>query len=151
VQQTLCGHIFTGDESEFDLEYQQTSQWSVSRGEVPQRLDPGIGIVNLMLTAIWGVNGFPVRFNATTVQISYIILHGAYYGAHGSDGLPIREDSVYSSAQYSPRQLPCPLIKSDGTVFIENQLLHVPQPLYHSDLAPSDFWLFRRIKTELAG
>jgi hypothetical protein len=34
---------------------------------------------------------------------------------------------------------------------IENQLLHVPYPPYSTDLAPSDFWLFGRIKTGLAG
>jgi hypothetical protein len=36
-------------------------------------------------------------------------------------------------------------------LFIENQLLSVPHLPYSPDLAPSDFWLFRRIKTGLAG
>jgi hypothetical protein len=35
--------------------------------------------------------------------------------------------------------------------FIENQLLHVSHPPDSPDLAPSDFWLFGRIKTGLAG
>jgi hypothetical protein len=34
---------------------------------------------------------------------------------------------------------------------IENQLLHVPNPPYSPDLAPSNFWLLGRIKTGLAG
>jgi hypothetical protein len=34
---------------------------------------------------------------------------------------------------------------------IENQLLHVPHQFYSPYLAPSDFWLFARIKTGLAG
>jgi hypothetical protein len=34
---------------------------------------------------------------------------------------------------------------------IKNQLLHVPHSLYGPDLARSDFWLFGRIKTGLAG
>jgi hypothetical protein len=34
---------------------------------------------------------------------------------------------------------------------IENQLLCVPHPPYSPDLAPSDFWLFGRIKTGIAG
>jgi hypothetical protein len=33
---------------------------------------------------------------------------------------------------------------------IENQLTHVLHPPYSPDLAPSDLWLFGRIKTELA-
>jgi hypothetical protein len=60
------------------------------------------------------------------------------------------EDSGYSSTQCSSRQLPCSLLKSDETVFIKNQLLHVPDPPKSPDLAPSDFWLFGRIKTGLA-
>jgi hypothetical protein len=35
--------------------------------------------------------------------------------------------------------------------FIENQLMHVPHPLYSPDSVPSDFWIFGRIKTGLAG
>jgi hypothetical protein len=35
--------------------------------------------------------------------------------------------------------------------FIESQLLHVPHPPCSPDLAPSDFWLSRRIKTGLPG
>jgi hypothetical protein len=49
--------------------------------------------------------------------------------APDSGGLPTREDSVYSPTQRSSRQLPYSLLKSDGTVFIENQLLHVPSHL----------------------
>jgi hypothetical protein len=36
--------------------------------------------------------------------------------------------------------------------FLEaNDILRIPHPLYSPDLAPSDFWLFGRIKTTLAG
>jgi hypothetical protein len=41
--------------------------------------------------------------------------------------------------------------RKDGRVSFENQLLHVPHQPYRPDLALSDFWLFRRIKTGLAG
>jgi hypothetical protein len=34
---------------------------------------------------------------------------------------------------------------------IENQLVYILHPPYSFDLAPSDFWPFRYIKTELAG
>jgi hypothetical protein len=80
-----------------------------------------------------------------------MILRGACYNALGSDGLPIGKDSVYFSTQCSSRQLPRSLLKNYGTIFIENQLLHVPRPPYRLDLAPSDFWLFRCIKTGLPG
>jgi hypothetical protein len=43
------------------------------------------------------------------------------------------------------------LLKSDGTVFSETQLLNIPHPPYRPDFAPSYFWLFGRIKTGFAG
>jgi hypothetical protein len=52
---------YQGDESWFYLEYQQASQWSVSRDEVPQMVDPVIGTLKLILTPIWGANGFHLR------------------------------------------------------------------------------------------
>jgi methylmalonyl-CoA mutase N-terminal domain/subunit len=72
MQRTHFHHIITGDESWFDLEYQYTSQWSVSRDEVPQRVGPAIDTAKFMLTAIWGGNGLHLldlmpsqcRFNA---------------------------------------------------------------------------------------
>jgi hypothetical protein len=35
--------------------------------------------------------------------------------------------------------------------FEANDVLRIPHPLYSADLVPSDFWLFARIKTALAG
>jgi hypothetical protein len=43
------------------------------------------------------------------------------------------------------------LLKNGEKVLTENELLHVPHPLYSPELAPPDFWLFGRIKTGLAG
>jgi hypothetical protein len=58
MQRTRFRHIITGNESWFYFEYQHTSQWPVSRDEVPQRVDPAIGTAKFMLMAIWGFNGF---------------------------------------------------------------------------------------------
>jgi hypothetical protein len=53
MQRTLFRHIITGDHSRFYIEYQHASQWSVSRNEVSQRVDPVIGTIKLLFTAIW--------------------------------------------------------------------------------------------------
>jgi hypothetical protein len=47
----------------------------------------------------------------------------------------------------------CPVHFSKVTeqFFIDDQLLYVPHSPYSPDLAPSDFWLFGRIKIGLAG
>jgi hypothetical protein len=58
MQRTHFRHIITDDESWFSFEYQHASQWSVSRDEVPQKVDPAIGTAMFVLTAIWGLNGF---------------------------------------------------------------------------------------------
>jgi hypothetical protein len=56
MHRTRFHHITTGDESWFYLEYQRASQWSVSRDEMFQRLDPAIGTAKFMLMVIWSVN-----------------------------------------------------------------------------------------------
>jgi hypothetical protein len=61
MQRTHFRHIIAGDESWFDLEYWHAPQWSVSRDEVPQRLDPAIGTVKFMLTPIRGINSAHLR------------------------------------------------------------------------------------------
>jgi hypothetical protein len=57
MQRTHFRHIITDDESWFYLEYQHALHWSISRDEVPQRVNPAIGTAKFMLTTIWGVNG----------------------------------------------------------------------------------------------
>jgi hypothetical protein len=52
MQRAHVRHTITRDESWFDLEYQHTSQWSVSCDEVPQRMDPAIGTAKFILMAI---------------------------------------------------------------------------------------------------
>jgi hypothetical protein len=52
MQRIYFHHIITGDESWFYLEYQHASQWSVSRDEVPQRVDLTIGTAKFMLMAV---------------------------------------------------------------------------------------------------
>jgi hypothetical protein len=61
MQRIHFHHIITGDESCFYLEYQHVSQWSVSRDEVTEKVDPAFGTARFVLKAIWGVNGFRLR------------------------------------------------------------------------------------------
>jgi hypothetical protein len=58
IQRTNFRHIITGNESWFYREYQYASQWSVSRDEVPQRVNAAIGTAQFVFTAIWGVKDF---------------------------------------------------------------------------------------------
>jgi hypothetical protein len=53
-------NIVTGNESWFTFELQQSTKWSTSHEDVPQRVRQQIGAREFMLTVIWGVDGFPV-------------------------------------------------------------------------------------------
>jgi hypothetical protein len=141
-----------GDESWFDLEYQHASQWLVSRDKVPRRLDPAIGTAKFMPAAIWGVNGF----HLVDLMPSECIFNTQYFMEHVIAPL-VQTVFPQGRTRYAPRlkihlnNCPVHFSKVMELFFVENQLLHVPHPTYSPDLAPSDFWLFARIKTGPAG
>jgi hypothetical protein len=152
MQQTFFRHIIMGDESWFYLEYQHASQWSVFRDEVLRRVDLVIGIVQFILTAIWGVKGFHLR----DLMLSQCRLNAQYFVEYV---MALLAQTVFPKGRtrYTPR----PNVHLDNChvhfskvteqFSIDNQLLHVPHPPYSPGLAPSDFWLFGRIKTRLDG
>jgi hypothetical protein len=90
-------HI-TGDESWFDLEYQHTSQLSVSRDEVPQRVDRAIGTVQFMLTAVCGVNGF----HLLDLMLSQCGFNTQYFVGHVMVPL-VQTVFTQGKIQYPPR------------------------------------------------
>jgi hypothetical protein len=103
MQRTDFRHIITGDESWFYFEYQHASQWSISRDEVFQRVDPAIGTTKFMPAAIWGVNGFHLldlmpsqcRFN-TQYFVEHVMALVAQMPSH-KGGLGILLDSIFIS------------------------------------------------------
>jgi histone-lysine N-methyltransferase SETMAR len=152
MQRAHFRYIITGDESWFYVEYQHALRWSVSLDEVPQRVDRAIGTAKFVLTATWGVSGFYLldlipsqcRFNA-----QYFMKHAR---------APLVQIVFPQGRTRETRRLNVDLdncrvsfSKLTEQFFIENQLLHVPHPPYGPDFAPSEFWLFGRTKTGLAG
>jgi hypothetical protein len=103
MQRTPLRHIITGDWSWFHLEYQHPSQWSVSRDEVPQRVDPAIGTAKFRLTVIWGVRSFHLldltpsqcRFN-TQYFMEHVMTFWFRWSSH-KRGLGILLDSTFIS------------------------------------------------------
>jgi hypothetical protein len=49
-----------GDESQFTLEFHDSTKWSVSRDNVPRKAKQQIETQKFMLTVIWGIDGFHV-------------------------------------------------------------------------------------------
>jgi histone-lysine N-methyltransferase SETMAR len=152
MQRTHFRHIITGNESWFYLEYQHASQWPISRDEVLQRVDPAIGTAKIMLTIIWGVNGFHL-LDLMPLQCRF---DAQYFVEHVMAPL-VQTVFPQGRTRYTPRlnvrleNCPIHFSKVAEQFFIEDQLLHVPHPPYSPDLARSDFWLFGRIETGLAG
>jgi hypothetical protein len=152
MQRTHFRHIITGDESWFYLEYQQPSQWSVSRDEVSQRVDPAISTAEFMLTAIWGID----CFHLLDLMPSECRFNAQCFGEHVVTAL-VQTVFPQGRTRCTPRlnvhldKCCVHFSKMTEQFFIENQLRHVPHPLHSPDLALSDFWIFGRIKTGLAG
>jgi hypothetical protein len=103
MPRTHFRHIITGDESSSYFQYEHASQWSISRDEVPQWVEPTIGTTKFMPTTIWGVNGFHLpdlipshcRFNA-----QYFVEHvmALWFGRSShKGGLDILLDSMFIS------------------------------------------------------
>jgi hypothetical protein len=63
------GTILTGDESWFMLEYQHAVKWRLSQEDASERVRQQIG-TKIMLTVIWGADGFYV-VDSDTSQCSF--------------------------------------------------------------------------------
>jgi hypothetical protein len=98
MQRTLFRHMITRDESWFDLEDQHISQWSVSGGEVSQKMDPAIGTAKFLLTAIWGVNGF----HLPDLMLSSCRLNAQYFVEHVMEPL-VQTVFPQGRTWYAPR------------------------------------------------
>jgi histone-lysine N-methyltransferase SETMAR len=152
MQRIYFHHIITGDESWFYPKYQHTSQWSISGNEVPQKVNLATGTAKFMLMAVWGVNGF----HLLDVMPSQCRFNAQYFREHVMMPLVqmvFPQKRIWYTPRFNVHLDNCPVHFSKVTehLFIENQLLHVSHPPYSPDLAPSDFWLFGRIKTGFVG
>jgi histone-lysine N-methyltransferase SETMAR len=144
--------LVTEDESWLLSEYQHSTKWSVARDEVPTRVSQTIGTKTVMLTLIWGIDGFHV--------VNMMPLGGCfnieYFLTHITDPLLAKafpEGRKSHALQLSVHLHHCRIHSSNASkqFFDGNSLVAVPHPPYNPDLAPSDFWLFRHIKIFRAG
>jgi histone-lysine N-methyltransferase SETMAR len=115
-------------------------------------VDPAIGTAKVMLTDIWGVN----RFNLRDLMPSRCRFNAQYFVEYFMAPLVqtvFPQGRTRDTPRLNVHRDNCRVHFSKVTeqFFIENQPLHVPHPPYSPDLAPSDFWLFGRIKTRRAG
>jgi hypothetical protein len=102
-------------------------------------VNPVIGTVKFLLTAIWGVNGFHLL---DLMLSQWYLLHNTSWSMlwrpwfrwssrKGGFGLLLDSLFILTTAVFTSQ--------SDGIVFIENQLLRSPRLLDSPNLAPSNF------------
>jgi histone-lysine N-methyltransferase SETMAR len=144
--------LATEDESWLASEDQHSTEWSVGHDEVPTRVSQTIGTKNVMLTLIWGIDGFHVvdmmppggHFNT-----EYFLTHLmdpllVKVFPEGRKSYALRLSVHLNNSQVRSSNAPKQFV--DG-----NSLVTVPHPPYSPDLAPFDFCLFSHIKISLAG
>jgi hypothetical protein len=134
------------------LEYQHAAKWSPSREDVSERVREQIGTKKLVFTVIWGVDGFHL-VDLITSQRSF---NSEYFVSHVLATMVAKVFPRGRIPQTCRLQLHldnCRVYFSKPTeqLITENHIGRVPHPFYSSDLAPSDFWLFGRVKISLVG
>jgi histone-lysine N-methyltransferase SETMAR len=152
IEASKFRNILIGIESWLTLEYQHSAKWTVFREDVPSRLRQDIGTKKFMLTVIWGVDGFHI--------VDLMIPHRSFNSEHFVNHVmtPMIIKPFPQVRTPPPRRLHLHLdnyrvhlSKTTQQFTSENHTLHVPHPPYSRDLAPSDFWLFGRVKAALVG
>jgi hypothetical protein len=140
----------TGDESWFYLDWAAATKWSVSRDDVPTRVRRVINTPKYVLTVMWGVSGVHV-IDVMTGQERF----DSQYDLR-SIMAPLVQ-SIYPHGR-TPHDLRLHLHVDNCRVHFAkvveqfltaNPVVHLPHPPYSPDLAPSEFWLFGRIKTAI--
>jgi transposase len=144
--------ILTGDKSWFMLEYQHAVKWSFSREDGSKRMRQQIGTKKIILTIIWGADGFLV-VDLMTWQCSF---NSEYFVSYVL--APIIAKVFLRGRIPHTRRLQLHLdncrvhfSKASEQFMTENHIGRVPHPPYSPDRALLDFWLFGHVKISLAG
>jgi hypothetical protein len=137
------GRLVNGDESWFILEFQNSTKWSVSRDDVPQKAKQQIGTQKFMLIAIWGIDEFhgvdlmTEQHSHNTHYLLSHILEPLLLAAFPDGGKPhSRQLSLHFDNYHVHRS------KVSENFFDENYVIRVPHTPDSRNLTPSDVCLF---------
>jgi hypothetical protein len=133
-------NLVTGDGSWFTLEFQHSTKWCMFRDDVPQRPRQRIETAKLMLTVMWGIDGFHVVDLMITPRTS----NSQYFVENVM--APLVSNVFPQGRHRRAPPLYCHLdncrihfSKVSDKFVAENEIVRVPHPHYSSDLAPSGF------------
>jgi histone-lysine N-methyltransferase SETMAR len=144
--------FFTGDESWFYFANNYNRVWLLPDAEVPKRVRNTINAEKAMLTVFWSPLGFPVvevlakkktftsEYFCETICTKLVACAPEETRRNGGRKLTIHMDNA------SPHR------SKQTTEFMQKSRLNsAPHPPYSPDLAPSDFYLFGKVKDMLKG
>lgn len=144
--------IITGDQSWFKMQYDHSGAWLLPDDDNPEMNGSKISIARIMVTIIWGVNGF---------YIIDLLPHGTSYNSdYFIDNIlsPLNSIKGQIWSETTKRYLWLHLDNSkvhnsmkSNAKYGEYGLKRTPHPPYSPDLALSDFYLFGFLKDKLKG
>jgi histone-lysine N-methyltransferase SETMAR len=137
----------TGDESWFSYTFSNNSQW-VKKGMQPgTRVRRSFATPKVMITIFWSVDGIRVIDCLESGQT----INSDYFTEHIMK--PIAESPQFAKAKKQKQKFVAhmdnaPIHKSAKTqgYLADVKMVTAPHPAYSPDLAPSDFFLFGRLK-----
>jgi hypothetical protein len=105
----------------------------------------------VMLTVIWGTDGFHVVDMMRPGVFQHRVLSYSYYGSFVRESPSRGREKPSTSTECPLRQLPDSFFECVKIFFDENSVVIIPHPSYSPDLAPSDFCVCGHIKTSFTG
>lgn len=144
--------IVTGDQSWFKLQYGQNGAWLLPDDDSPEMDGSKISIEKVMVTIIWGINGFHI--------IDMMPKGNKYNSEYFIENIltPLFNMKQQIWSQTTKRKLWLHLDNSQvlnssacNEKYDQFGFKRVPHPPYSPDIAPSDFFLFGFIKDKLRG
>jgi hypothetical protein len=142
-------HIITGDETWLPFETPQDYVWLPKDTAPPERPKQTIASEKVLVTVFWSTTSFYV-INAMPVGES---IDAVYFQKKILDPLLKEIMKDRSSGQYYIHFDNAPAHRASSTAekLRGTGLIMMPHPPYSPDLAPSDFYLFGRVKERLKG
>lgn len=145
-------NIITGDQSWFLYQYHPKGKWCIESEERPEFEDDQTCHQKIMLTIIWGVWGFYI--------VDYLIpgnsYNSSYFKENIFDPLVEKKGEIWPNSSGKKIWLHLDNCRVHNSKLMTQEIeqspfKRAPHPPYSPDLAPSDFYLFGKIKKQLEG
>lgn len=152
AKHTSYRNIITGDQTWILFKNSPSGKWCLETEENPEFEKVKISCQKIMITIVWGVWGFYI-LDDLPENTSY---NSLYFINNILNKLISKKDEIWPNSQGKKIWLHldnCKVHNSQLTIekIEKSPFKRTPHPPYSPDLAPSDFYLFGKVKRELQG